>query len=207
LQASSITSTVGPQSDAAGPPLLLDAVGLGSRLQNAMIFGLQSLANLSTDSTANTTTTTTMLTSASASTITQAYIQILTSASKYFMVSDSIGSASVPGHIASERVIFGASTPYIIISAILFGVLSVLVVGAQWRTAKGERFTIVGLGGVLHSDGAARVLGEAKRDAEVKAMEGAWKGSSVERDCDAVVVRRLGERMVSLKKTTDGEWC
>jgi hypothetical protein len=192
----------GVQSDAAGPPLLLDA-GLGPRLQNAMIFGLASLANLSTDSNVNTTTTT--LTPLSASDITQAYTRILTSAAKYFMVSDSIGTASVPGFIASEEAIFSASTPYIVISSVLFGVLSVLAVGAQWRTAKGERFTIIGLGGVLHSDCAVRVLGEAKRDAEVNVVKGAWKGSSVERDCNAAVVRRLGERMVSLRKTTNGE--
>ena len=193
----------GLQTNAAGPPLLLVDAALGSRLQNAMIFGLASLANLSTDSNVNTTTTT--LTPLSASDITQAYTRILASAAKYFMVSDSIGTASVPAFIASEEVIFSASTPYIVISSVLFGVLSVLVVGAQWRTAKGERFTIIGLGGVLHSDCAVRVLGEAKRDAEVEVVEGAWKGSSVERDCDAAVVRRLGERMVSLRKTTDGE--
>ena len=55
------------------------------------------------------------------------------------------------------------------------------------------------------ADCAVRVLGEAKRDAEVKVVKGAWKGSSVKRDCDAAVVRRLGERMVSLRKMTDGE--
>jgi hypothetical protein len=119
------------------------------------------------------------LTPQPASDITQAYAQILTSATKYFMVSDSVGAASVPGHIASEEVIFSASSPYIVVSTVLFGVLSVLVVGAQWRTARGERFMIIGLGGVLHSDGAARVLGEVKRDVEVNLMKGAWKGSGV----------------------------
>jgi hypothetical protein len=196
----------GVSGNAAGPPLLLTTDGLGSRLQNSMIFGLANLANLSTDSTVNHTTIT--LTPLPAANITQAYTKILTSAAKYFMVSGSIGTAFVPGRIAEEEVIFSASTPYIIVSTVLFSGLSVLVVGAQWREAKGERFTVVGLGGVLHSgssDDVGRVLGDAKRDVEVEVMQGAWKGTSVERDFDAAVVKRLGAKIVSLRMTTDGE--
>jgi hypothetical protein len=71
-----------------------------------------------------------------------------------------------------------------------------LVVDVQWRTAKGERLTVIGLGGILCSGSAGRVLINVKRDVVME------KGKT---DCDVVVVRRSGEKMVSLRKTTEGE--
>ena len=100
--------------------------GLGSRLQNAI--GLASLANLSTDSNVNTMTTTTTLTPLRF----QHHARIL---SKIFR---SLWLHQHRIHFQSYRIRTSYFRWLNIISTVLFGMLSVLVVGMQWWTSKGE---------------------------------------------------------------------
>ena len=96
--------------------------------------------------------------------ITQAYIQIMNSAVKFYMNTGTIRTAYILGRQARNVLIFQSSKEYITVSMALFVILSVLVMGAQWRRGKMETYNFVRVAAAMESSNVQEDMRRTKME-------------------------------------------
>ena len=199
LLSGSFTGTDGSvQGGGAGPPFVPTSFDLGSKLQASLFFGMATVNEFNgTEASPSPVpaSSSVVLTPLPAENITQAYVQIMSSAVKFYMNAGAIGTAYVPGRQARNVLIFQSSKEYIAASTALFAILSVLVVGAQWRRGKMETYNFVGVAAAMESS-------NVQEDVRRTKMEIGDDGQVATRDDD--VVKRLGNKKVVLQRTANG---
>lgn len=186
------------QGGGAGPQFVPTSFDLGSKLQASLLFGMTTVNEFNgTEASPSPVPASgsVVLTPLPAENITQAYVQIMSSAVKFYMNAGAIGTAYVPGREARNVLIFQSSKVYIGASTALFAILSVLVVGAQWRRGKMETYNFVGVAAAMESSNVQEDVRRAK-------MEIGDDGKVATRDDD--VVKRLGNKKVVLLRTANG---
>ena len=97
--------------------------------------------------------------------ITTVYKQVIQSAMKT-LLSGAIAKENVPGGSTVERVVFKSSLGHLITSTILFVLLTLALVVAQFRTGR-EAFTLIDVAAVLEDSDVPRMCGEVKQLAGV----------------------------------------
>jgi hypothetical protein len=182
----------------AGPPFVPTSDLLGSKLQASLLFGVDTVNELNGTETSPSpvpASGSVVLTPLPEKNLTQAYVHIMSSAVKFYMNAGAIGTAYVPGREAKNVLIFESSKEYIAVSTALFAILSVLVVGAQWRRGKMETYNFVGVAAAMESSNVQEDVRRVRMDIEVN-------GEVAKGDDD--VVKRLGDKKVVLRRTADG---
>ena len=97
--------------------------------------------------------------------ITAVYKQVIQSAMKT-VLSGAVAKANVPGGSTVERVVFKSSSGHVITSTILFALLTLALVAAQFRTGR-EAFTLIDVAAALEDSDVPRMCGEMKQLAGV----------------------------------------
>jgi hypothetical protein len=185
----------------AGPPFVPTSFDLGSKLQASLLFGMDTVNEYNgTDGSPSPPPASgrVVLTPLPVKNITQAYARIMTSAVKFYMNAGVIGTAYVPGREARNVLVFGSSKEYIVVSTALFAILSVLVVGVQWRRGKMETYNFVGVATAMESSDVQENVRRVKEEMDVDGKVTVGPG-------DDDVLKRLGDKKVVLKRTADGE--
>ncbi|KAF9233536.1 hypothetical protein BU15DRAFT_66531 [Melanogaster broomeanus] len=105
---------------------------LGSQVQGAVLYGKQQWDGLPGNTAPNGTNVT--ITLAPLEDITRGYAQIIQSAAKCGY----LGMAYVPGRVSTTEIIFSSSIPNVVVSTVIFSILTVLIVLAQFRPASAQ---------------------------------------------------------------------
>lgn len=123
------------------------------------------------------------------SNITETYTTILQAAAKVYL-SGPIGTAYVPGRVATQMLVFGSSLPHVIVSTFLFACLSLLVIIAHFRRGKDHKFTLFGVATALQGSEIPTRFSQTR-----------WEqGGATEEE----VMKSLGTRLISMSRNTDG---
>ncbi|KAF9233532.1 hypothetical protein BU15DRAFT_80027 [Melanogaster broomeanus] len=124
-----------------------DYSSLGSQVQGAVLYGKQQWEGLPGDTAPDGTNVT--ITLAPLEDITKGYTQIIQSAAKSYLTG-SLGTAYVPGRVSTTEVFFSSSIPNVAVSTVIFIILAVLIILAQFRPGRGTEFTLINVVAAVH---------------------------------------------------------
>ncbi|KAH8810358.1 hypothetical protein DL96DRAFT_1685458 [Flagelloscypha sp. PMI_526] len=133
--------------------------------------------------------------------ITENYGRILQAAASTFLVAGNGGRANVPGRVYYPSLVFTASLPHIIASTCIFGILSLLMLIAQFRHGKGESFTLYRLNRSLYQSNLPEQLSSAEPG---KSVNDTQLRSALQVEVEKEAIKALGNRKVLLGKGSDG---
>ncbi|KIJ59438.1 hypothetical protein HYDPIDRAFT_118539 [Hydnomerulius pinastri MD-312] len=171
---------------------------LGSKVQADMLFGKGQIGSLPGLGSVFDTNVTINL--APIADITEAYTQVLQSASKPYLAGF-MGTAYVPGRVSTRDIIFTSSTPHVAVSTVIFALLSALIVLAHFRPGKGSEFTLINIAAAVHGSELPAQFAQMKAEqlAEFEpGLMGDHKGAQQD------IAEMLGERKIFLQRRIDG---
>ncbi|KAF9055165.1 hypothetical protein BDZ89DRAFT_1055770, partial [Hymenopellis radicata] len=173
--------------DSAGPQVVYS--GFGSKLEMELIFGKSQADAFTGD--ANFT-----FTPAAAEDATKLYSSLVQSAMKPF-TDGALGTTNVPARLARQTAVFTSSFPIIIVSTLLFAVLSAVVLVSHFRHGKEEYFTLFSVGAALDNSGLPAHFAQMRSDG-VEDI-GSSVGSSAKRKAE-----QLGDKVTVMQTTYEG---
>ncbi|KAF9233530.1 hypothetical protein BU15DRAFT_80023 [Melanogaster broomeanus] len=170
---------------------------LGSQVQGAVLYGKQQWEGLPGISAPYGTNAT--LTLAPLEDITKGYTQIIQSAAKSYL-GGYLGTAYVPGRLSTTEVVFSSSIPNVAVSTVLFVILTVFIIVAQFRPGRNTQFTLINVVAAVHGSELPAQF------AQMKAQQGAEAVPSVgdQKDVQQDLAEMLGERKIFLQRRVDG---
>ncbi|KAF9236446.1 hypothetical protein BU15DRAFT_77027 [Melanogaster broomeanus] len=168
---------------------------LGSQVQGAVLYGKQQWEGLPGDAAPYGTNVT--ITLAPLEDITKGYTQIIQSAAKSYL-GGYLGTAYVPGRVSTTEVIFSSSIPNVAVSTVIFVILAVLIILAQFRPGKGTEFTLINVAAVVHGSELPAQF------AQMKAEQMSDFVPSDPKDVQQDIAEMLGERKIFLQRRPDG---
>ncbi|KAF9236444.1 hypothetical protein BU15DRAFT_77025 [Melanogaster broomeanus] len=158
VQTTSLLSVVALSlTQSAGSMLATDRISywpLGSQVQGEVLYGKQQWDGLPGSTAPDGTNVT--ITLAPLEDITRGYAQIIQSAAKCVCcaaksyLGGNVGMAYVPGRVSTTEIIFSSSIPNVVVSTVIFTILTVLIVLAQFRSGKGTEFTLINVAAAFH---------------------------------------------------------
>ncbi|KAF9230696.1 hypothetical protein BU15DRAFT_83312 [Melanogaster broomeanus] len=132
--------------------------------------------------------------------IVKGYTQIIQSAAKSYLAGY-LGTAYVPGRVSTTEIIFSSSIPNVVVSTVIFSILTVLIVLAQFRPGKGMEFTLINVAAAFHGSELPAQFAQMKAEQMadfVPSVMGDHKG--VQQD----IAEMLRERKIFLQRRPDG---
>ncbi|KAF9236450.1 hypothetical protein BU15DRAFT_77031 [Melanogaster broomeanus] len=187
----SLTEGAGPGEDGS------EYDSLGSQVQGEVLYGKQQWDGLPILASPRTNLTITL---APLEDITKGYTQIIQSAAKSYLAGY-LGTAYVPGRLSTTEVIFSSSIPNVAVSTVIFIILAVLIILAQFRPGKGTEFTLINVVAAVHGSELPAQF------AQMKAQQMADFVPSVmgdHKDVQQDTAEMLGERKIFLQRRPDG---
>ncbi|KAF9236441.1 hypothetical protein BU15DRAFT_77022 [Melanogaster broomeanus] len=175
-----------------------DYLALGSQVQAEVLYGKQQwegLPGLGAPEGTNVT-----ITPAPLEGIVKGYTHIIQSAAKSYLAGY-LGTAYVPGRVSTTEIIFSSSIPNVVVSTVIFTILTVLIVLAQFRPGKGMEFTLINVAAAFHGSELPAQFAQMKAEQMtdfVPSVMGDHKG--VQQD----IAEMLRERKIFLQRRPDG---